>query len=174
MCATGDGEPAPRTRGEIRAATPTDSGGIRRVAQATWEDTYRDTIPKSVRSAFLDRAYSAESLERRISTGAFFVAVCEGEVLGFSDWHPTSETGVLLAAIYVLPDHQGRGTGSRLLRAGLERFPSARKFSLRVERDNPAARRFYEAHGFRVSGGFVEDLLGHRTHELEMVLETVR
>lgn len=122
----------------------------------------------------MSQAYSEESLRRRISSGAFLVATREGEVVGFSDWHPASETTVVLAAIYVLPEWQGRGIGTRLLLAGLESFPSAEKFTLRVESDNSNARRFYEAHGFRVRGEHNDDLLGHRTHELEMVLETDR
>jgi ribosomal protein S18 acetylase RimI-like enzyme len=153
---------------------PFDRPKQRNRPRATWEHTYHDTIPENIRSEFLSRAYSDESLQRRIYSSAFLVAVCDDEVVGFSDWDPTSETEVVLAAIYVLPHMQGRGIGSRLLLTGLERFSSARKFVLRVERDNTNARRFYEAHGFHVSREIVEHLAGHRVHELEMVLEIGR
>lgn len=158
----------------IRDAERKDVPAIQHVARVTWEHTYHDTIPRSVRSEFLSRAYSAESLECRISSGAFLVTVLDDEVVGFSDWDSISETQVVLAAIYVLPQWQGRGIGGRLLLAGLDRFPAAGKFVLRVIRDNPKARHFYEAHGFHVSREFVEHLAGHRMHELEMVLETGR
>lgn len=159
---------------EIRDARAEDVEETRRVVRVTWTHTYRDTIPEGVRTEFLSRAYSEESLRRRISSGHFLLAVLDGTVVGFSDWQPVSETKVVLAALYFLPGSQGHGIGSRLLLAGLERFPSARKFVLRVERNTPDARRFHEAHGFRARGERVEHLAGHRTSELEMVLDTGR
>jgi ribosomal protein S18 acetylase RimI-like enzyme len=51
------------------------------------------------------------------------------------------------------PEHQGRGHGSRLLRAaeGLMRATGRRGFSLVVSDRNEGALRFYRHHGFRVA-----------------------
>ena len=92
----------------------------------------------------MERAYSEESLKHRMETGVFLVAVQGGEVVGFADFDPdTGQSGeVELAAIYVLPEMQGRGVGTRLLEAGIGRFESAGSLTRRVARGNVGGRRF--------------------------------
>ena len=47
--------------------------------------------------------------------------------------------------LYVLPTHQGRGTGTELLRIAQESYP---RLELWTFQRNMRARRFYEARGF--------------------------
>ena len=141
------------------------------MARTTWDHAYREIIPEEVRTEFVDKAYSQASLERRMGEGVFLVAVADGKVVGFANFHPVSPDEVELAAIYVLPEVQKRGIGTRLLEAGLDRFPPAAKVTLRVERENAPARRFYERKGFAASRHLTEHLFGHEMHEVEMTLE---
>ena len=152
---------------EVRDADMDDIPQIQRVAWTTWHHTYRDTMPERIRVEFLNLAYSPASLRRRIGSNVFPVAVQGGSIVGFADFRPLPDGRMDLAAIYVLPEEQGRGIGVRLLRAGVARFPGTTGFVLRVERDNARARRFYEAHGFRESGEVTEEVFGH---EVEMRL----
>ncbi len=99
------------------------------------------------------------------------MAVRDDEVFGFADFLPVPDGTAELAAIYVLPEAQGQGLGSRLLDAGLNRFPANTRVVLSVERDNQKARRFYEARGFRPVREVVDVYLGHEFHDVEMVLE---
>ena len=156
---------------EIRAARGEDASEVQGVARAAWHHTYRDTIPERVRTAFLDLAYSPGPLRQRIGSNVFLVALYGGSIVGFADFRPLPDGRVDLAAIYVLPEMQGRGIGGRLLAAGIARFSGETRFVVRVERDNAPARRFYEARGFRPSGEFTEELFGHEFHEVEMVLD---
>ncbi len=133
---------------EVRDAGDDDVSAIQRVARTTWHYTYRDSVPDRVRAKFLNRAYSAVSLAERIGSNVFLVALHDGTVVGFADFRPLPGSRVELAALYVLPEVQGRGIGTRLLRAGIDRFPLGTGFVLRVERGNAPARRFYELHGF--------------------------
>ena len=150
---------------------PKDIPAVRRAAHRTWSDTYSDTIPEEVREKFLERAYSEAALGRRIKRDVFLVAEVDGEVVGFADFQPISRAEVYLGAIYVLPEHQNVGVGTRLLRAGTEQFPPSAAITLNVERANDRARSFYEAHGFRVTDETTEDLFGHESHELRMIRE---
>lgn len=154
---------------EICDASTDDVREIQGVAHSTWDHTYRDTIPESVRREFVSQAYSADSLRHRVESNVFLVAAeCE-KVLGFADFRRLSETAAELAAIYVLPAMQRRGIGARLLKAGIGRLPPSAKVVLRVERDNARAQRFYEAHGFRRAAEHTEELFGHEVSEVEMV-----
>ena len=160
------------TPAAVAEATIRYTGGIQNTAHLTWEGTYRNTIPEDVRRRFVERAYSTDSLKRRIEADVFLVAVEDDEILGFADFHPVSgrDGEVELAAIYVLPGMQGRGIGTQLLKAGLDKLTSARNVRLRVERNNHPARRFYERHGFTEVGEHREQLFGHDFHEVEMKL----
>lgn len=61
--------------------------------------------------------------------------------------------------------------GTRLLETGISRFRSATKVTLRVERENASARRFYESRGFAAGRHLTERFFGHEMHDVEMTLE---
>jgi len=130
-------------------------------------------VTEETQREFVERAYSDESLRQRMARGAFLVAVVQGEVVGFVDLSAEG-SGVEVAALYVLPEHHGRGVGTRLLEEGLVRFPNAERCVLEVVRENATARRFYEARGFRAVGEAVWRFPGGRAVELRMVRELGR
>ena len=153
-----------------------DLRAVQEVARITWAETYRGIIPEHERTSFVERAYSEEPLKQRMEAGVFLVAELGDEVVGFADFDqdPGKPGEVELAAIYVLPEMQGRGVGTRLLEAGIRRFDSAGLLILRVARDNLGGRRFYEARGFFSVGERVWRTSGGEVSELEMVLEIRR
>lgn len=157
----------------IRNIQTADFPAVRRIARETWADAYRGIVPEGVQTEFVRRAYSEASLARRMEDGVFLVAEYDGGVVGFANFQRVSRD-VRLGAIYVLPDEQGRGIGSRLLEVGISRFPPDSRIVLRVESRNLPARRFYAARGFQEAGEFTEDLLGYQTHEIEMVRPPLR
>jgi ribosomal protein S18 acetylase RimI-like enzyme len=157
-------------RVEIRDAGVDDVRGIQNVVRTTWDHTYRDSIPKGVRKEFISQAYSTDSLRHRMEANVFLVASHNGCVVGFADFRSRSTTEAELAAIYVLPEMQRRGIGSRLLQAGIGRFPLYKSLVLQVDQDNSRARRFYEAHGFRHEGDHAVEFCGHVVHTAEMIL----
>lgn len=95
-----------------------------------------------------------------------------GDLVGFVDLSPNpGDPGALkLGAIYVLPGFQGRGTGTGLLKEALVRFPSAREVTAEVERENLAARRFYEVRGFREKSRRTYRAFGYDFHLVEITL----
>jgi ribosomal protein S18 acetylase RimI-like enzyme len=157
-------------RVETRDAGVDDVRGIQNVVRTTWDHTYRESIPDGVRKEFISQAYSEDSIRHRMEANVFLVASHNGSVVGFADFRSRSSTEVELAAIYVLPELQGRGIGTRLLQAGIGRFPLSKSLVLQVEQDNTRAQRFYEAHGFRHEGDHAVEFSGHVVHTTEMIL----
>ena len=72
---------------------------------------------------------------------AVWVAESEGRVVGFA-----AVKGEHLDHLYLLPGHQRRGIGSRLLAKAKELSPD--RLELWAFQRNAAARAFYEEHGF--------------------------
>ncbi len=56
-----------------------------------------------------------------------------------------------IARLVVHPEFQGRGIGSRLLRAIEERFPEAERFELFTGDKSERNIRLYQRHGYRVT-----------------------
>jgi len=81
-------------------------------------------------------------------------------VVGF-----VATAGARLDQLFVAPAHQGRGTGTRLLTTALTRMPPS--VTLTVFEENGPARRFYERHGFRKVGRF----LNETENAIELVYE---
>ncbi|MGV7207683.1 N-acetyltransferase family protein [Oxalobacteraceae bacterium A2-2] len=91
------------------------------------------------------------------------VTVCEdGEVLGFS---ATFEGQ--LRALFIHSGARGKGAGGALLAAALASPQPCT--SLRVAQTNVRAIKFYERHGFKVSGRASREYNGQRIVYLDMV-----
>lgn len=91
--------------------------------------------------------------------------------MGFANFSKVKEAGdVELGAIYLLPEYQGYGLGTALLQECIANVDSAKKVYINVEKENDSGVRFYDAKGFKVISEFEDDLEGHRTMMLRMVL----
>jgi len=128
----------------LRQAEATDADFIYRVVEATMRD-YVEQIWGSFSEDY-NRKNTAES----IAAGICSVIEWEGQDIGVLavERHPTH---IQLAQIYILPSHQNRGIGTRLIRdLAREARESGRPLRLRVLSVNPA-RRLYEREGFKVT-----------------------
>jgi len=134
----------------VRVATPEDAPGVRRVADAAWHDAHAPIVGEEAVEAFLAEYYDVEGLRARYRNGDSTTFVAEDEeIVGYATGVP-AEDAYDLGSIYVHPERQGEGVGSRLLaeveaRARDEDYDTLR---LVVMADNDAARGFYEARGF--------------------------
>jgi ribosomal protein S18 acetylase RimI-like enzyme len=157
---------------KVRPAVPADAAQVVRVNVRTWQHAYAGIIPDSVLAAMDDEIEDRVRLTgERLSTGGPFVTVvatgdsgpatCERGLVGFTTYGPyrpegggTDPAHGEVLAIYVDPDHQGRGAGRALLDAAVTalRATGAGSVRLWVLEDNTPSRRFYERYGFATDG----------------------
>jgi GNAT superfamily N-acetyltransferase len=150
----------------IRVATPADARGVAHVVVTTWRVAYKGMISDaglaSLSVSEREDCWKARLGGRDPNALDWTTVVCEegSNIIGFATSRPcgdedkdSSSVGEVLA-MYVLPDHWGRGLGKRLMDGALDQL-KARSFSevsLWVVEMNSRARRFYESAGFQADG----------------------
>jgi ribosomal protein S18 acetylase RimI-like enzyme len=141
----------------VRVARGVDAESIERIRVRAWQVGYRHLYPhEELDRLEVDWSRWERRIERPPAGWTTFVAEGRGRVLGFLSLGPSrDETRVgEVYAIYVHPDEWRRGAGRALLDRGEERLAEDyAEATLWVLEDNPAARRFYEAAGWRADGG---------------------
>jgi GNAT superfamily N-acetyltransferase len=145
----------------IRPAGSADARGIATVHVESWRTTYAGIVPAAhLANLSVDRceAYWRETLSGFRDRESFvYVAVePDGDVIGFASGGPERENDTLyrgeLYAIYLLQSHQGRGIGSRLVRAVAGRLlqDGHTAMLLWVLADNPACKFYARLGGQRL------------------------
>ncbi|MFA1820926.1 N-acetyltransferase family protein [Virgibacillus oceani] len=156
---------------QVRKMKKKDIPHVQYVAKTSWHATYDGIIPRNIQDDFLQEAYSKDAMKHRLKNSHFFVAESSGRIIGFANYSLGDKDGkVELGAIYLLPEYQGKGAGTALLREGIEKLQSVREIHLNVEKNNNVGKKFYEAKGFEVVSEFDEDFAGHMLKTVRMAL----
>ena len=150
---------------EVRTASARDAESVERIRVRGWQVAYRHVLPPHELDAMpVDPSRWARRLARPPAGWSTFVAVADERVVGFASVGPSRDEGAIgeLYAIYVDPDAWSTGAGLALILRAEERLAAEyTEATLWVLEDNPRARRFYEAGGWRRDGARkVEDRWG--------------
>lgn len=114
---------------------------------------YRATIKSSIDELFGwgDATQEAMVLDQ-LRSGSHAVIVVDGQRTGVLQVEDTAEA-ILLSQIEILPQFQGRGIGTSVIRSLIDRSDREGKpLTLHVFRTNDSARRLYERLGFVATG----------------------
>lgn len=139
----------------IRPATTADTAAVARVHIDTWRSTYRGIVPEAHLAGLSYEKRQQGALRWLKEIPIFCVAEdTSAGIVGFATGGPTLEGSDQrylgqLYAMYVLQEHQRRGTGRRLVEHVATELAAAGLCSMIiwVLVDNHPARRFYEALG---------------------------
>jgi ribosomal protein S18 acetylase RimI-like enzyme len=88
-----------------------------------------------------------------------------GVIVGHIFAHQRRAPALTIARLYVLPSHQRRGIGERLIEAAIARHPACKVIRLDVEADNEKGLAFYRKQGFAVAGEKIEEGIRHLAME---------
>ena len=127
----------------LRRAVAEDAEFVFRVVETTMRD-YNE-----MQWGAFDVEGNKKVIDERIAAGTFEVIRFEGADIGVLRVE-RHESHIQLDQLFILPSHQNRGIGARVVRDLAREARAAKKpLRLRVLEVNPA-RRFYEREGFRV------------------------
>ena len=157
-------------RNRIVAATEADLPAIAELAGVIWRVCYPGIITHAQIDFMLARMYALDRMREEIRTQGihYDCLFVDGKMAGFASYGPTAEPGVMkLHKLYLLPELQGRGLGSRLLQHCEQqaRAAGAHRLILAVNKRNTKAIAAYQRNGFvigesvvtEIGGGFVMD-----------------
>jgi ribosomal protein S18 acetylase RimI-like enzyme len=169
----------------LRDAGPADAAAVARIQVASWRAAYAGLMPDEV-LAGLSEERRREHWETLLAAGppAFcllagsppvgFVAAGTARLGYDGDGDGDGDGHGQVYAIYVDPEHWGRGHGGALLAAAVERLRAAgsRRVTLWVLTTNLSARAFYERAGWSATGlTRTETMPGAELHETEYATE---
>jgi GNAT superfamily N-acetyltransferase len=129
------------TKAEIRRATAADAEAVSQVVLRALRETNARDYPASV----IDRLVSTlpEAVAAKLEAWHAFVAVVDGRIVGTA-----SLDGNRVRAVFVDPDHQGRGIGTKLMDAVENAANGQSERSLDLQ-SSITAQQFYAKRGFK-------------------------
>lgn len=144
---------------------PDDVEAIRDIAAAAWRTTYAGRLEADAIERFLATAYAPERVLVRLERHDVLVAALDagGAPSAFAEAARHGDH-LQLVAIYALPDARGRGLGTVLIDAVIERWPGL-PIAADVLVDNDLAEPFYLARGFEPGELLVEEIAGVQIQE---------
>jgi len=156
----------------VRRGTVDDIAGFRALGEAVVPPTYGPIDP-AYAQRMLDEWWIPEVFEKSLARNVHLVAERDGQVVAlcsfgrlsrsYRDFPYVAGDREVMWKLYVHPDHQGLGIGSRLL-AQVEALVEGDELWLEVVDGNDAAFDFYRSHGFeeveriRDDGPFPDDV----------------
>lgn len=153
---------------EIRPASDEDIEGIRRVAEASWETDYPETLSRETIHEGVEQWYSEPviTMELKSPRTVLLVADEHGTIRGFVHGHWAGSTGVILR-LYVHPDHRSEGLGGDLFEAVADAFADHEVDELRAMalETNDAATAFFKGLGMVKVGTETTAIAGEQYEE---------
>jgi ribosomal protein S18 acetylase RimI-like enzyme len=140
-----------------------DLPAIVALADVVWRAHYPGIISVAQIDYMLARMYDLAVLRRELAEGmSYDLGLAEGTPVGFAGYGPVAAGELKLHKLYVHPQWQRRGVGSRLL-AHVEERARERGFRtviLAVNKGNQKAIAAYQKNGFTVREAVVSDIGG--------------
>lgn len=143
---------------EFRRATTADIIKIQQVAYMTWPATFGQVIAAEQLHYMLGKIYNETSLTEQMlyQRHVFMLAEKEDHTIEFTSYEINyhSQDQLMIHKLYILPEAQGSGIGTRFLDAlsFIAREFGNRRLRLKVFHLNTNAIAFYEKYGFKKLG----------------------
>ena len=146
---TGDTQESPEGDLTIRQAEGNDLNDVIGIGHRTWPVIYEPIAGIDYVAMGLAKWWTSDVVAASIRRGQTLVAEVAGDVIGMVAFGTQGDHFVVWK-LYVLPEHHGKGIGSRLMEAVVERARDYghTRITVAYPDGNSYAERFHRAHGF--------------------------
>ena len=141
---------------KIRVAKPSDAKQIVNVSKVGWLSTYVNSDYAITKQDILARDFRSrikkwgDSIRNEKTISHFWVATFKEKVIGYSSALKGQRFNEI--TIYILPQFQSRGIGTKLIRKAFKWLGSRKKIKIDVVSYNTKAINFYKKEGFIKKG----------------------
>lgn len=137
----------------LRDVLPEEYIAVRNLAETIWPVCYKDILSVEQIKYMLEMMYAQDVITREVSEGIHYCFIeSAGVIAGFLSWGPwhAADHTAKLHKIYLLPDKQGQGIGSRAIEMVKKQVEAMgiRRLRLNVNRQNFKAIQCYANNGF--------------------------
>jgi GNAT superfamily N-acetyltransferase len=146
---SGDTQESPVGDLTIRQATGNDLNDVIEIGHRTWPVIYEPIAGIDYVAMGLAKWWTSDVVAASIRRGQTLVAELAGDVIGMVAFG-TQNGDFVVWKLYVLPEHHGKGIGSHLMEAVVERALEGghTRIAVAYPAGNTYAERFHGAHGF--------------------------
>jgi ribosomal protein S18 acetylase RimI-like enzyme len=154
----------------IERATGEDVDLVRDLLSETWVDTYAPHMSRATIEQVTTHWHNRELLRSQIEKPGDYFAVAKQDckIIGLITVIVLGPQELHLPRLYVHPEHQRKGIGTRLLQAALAEYPDAMVVRLQVEHQNPKGLSYWRKQGFVEVGTNVEQIGADRIEVVNM------
>lgn len=133
---------------------------IKQVLSETWVATYGDHLSPSTIKQVTTHWHDPGLLRSQIEKPGDYFAVAkdDGKIIGLVNVVVLSRDELHLSRLYVRPQYQGMGVGTRLLNAAIASYPDATIIRLGVEQQNAKGHSFWRKQKFVDIGTNIEQI----------------
>jgi ribosomal protein S18 acetylase RimI-like enzyme len=154
---------------KIERAAMHDVLSIKQLLRETWHDTYASLLPKAAIEIVTTHWHAPALLAEQIQSPDIYFAIARvGGVVAGVITARKQDDAIVVARLYVRPQHQRRGIGRELLESAYRVFSDAQKARLTVEADNRKGVAFYTKQGFREVARSSEEIAGAHLENVVM------
>ena len=154
----------------IERATAEDVDRIKQVLGETWIATYADHLSRSTIEQVTTHWHDPKLLQSQIEKPGDFFAVAkdDGTIIGLITVIAMSRDELYLPRLYVHPEYQARGIGTRLLNEAIASYPDAALIRLEVEQQNANGHAYWRSQKFVDTGMSIEQVGTDRLSVISM------
>ena len=160
----------------LRPVSPAEYGKVRELAETIWPVCYKDILSAGQIAYMMEMMYAGDVIAGEVAEGVRYCWVeADGGVAGYLAWGPLAEEPrtVKLHKLYLLPEKQRQGIGSRAIALVKQQVKAAgaSRLRLNVNRQNANAIQCYTRNGFAVVQQENNDI-GNGFFMIDYVMET--
>lgn len=139
---------------KIYRAKKKEALDIKKILSEIWEHSYGNIYSPETIQRITSEWHNPEILVSQIKNPDFFFGVAKenNQIVGLTTVRKLNEETLMMYRLYVNPNFQRQGIGSKLVNEAIEVFPKAKRLRIEVEEQNKKGVSFYSKYGFKEVG----------------------
>lgn len=149
---------------KVRKAKQEDIRKLKDVAEKSYHDSYDGVLEEETIDKVLEDRYSKEGLKEIITSDESILIVAEEDksIVGFA-YASWINADAELESIYILPEYQSQGIGTKMLNLIIRELPKqVKSVGVGAIKQNEDAKYFYISNGFEEKEEVMEDFYGEK------------